>query len=112
MKFCSQCDSLLYAKEVDKELKYICNVCGNVEDFIDFIIESTVYKESEQTKTENNQYIIYDRTIPHTTKKKCPNQDCITNKDIGLRDVVMLSDKYTQKLYYTCTVCNTEWSYS
>tara|TARA_Y100000768_G_C23972319_1_gene681193 strand:+ start:1384 stop:1722 length:339 start_codon:yes stop_codon:yes gene_type:complete len=111
MKFCKECESLLFPKEIDKELKYVCNVCGGVEDFTDYIIDTTVYKEQEKSRTDTNKNIIYDRTIPHTTKKKCPNETCETNKDTSKRDVVMVSDKYTQKLYYTCTVCCTEWSY-
>lgn len=45
-------------------------------------------------------------------KKKCPNNKCESHKDSNLNEVVLLSDKYTQKLYYTCCICNTEWTYS
>ena len=112
MNFCKQCNSLLQPKEIEEDLKYVCSVCGEIEDCNDVIIDSLVYKEKEMDRGDNNKYVIYDNTLARTKKKKCQNDKCESNSKIDLRDVVMLTDKYTQKLYYTCAVCNTEWSYS
>ncbi len=112
MNFCKQCNSLLQSKEIDNDLKYVCSVCNEIEDCNNQIINSTIYKKKEMDRGDNNKYIIYDNTLARTKKKSCPNESCISNKNIKLRDVVMLTDKYTQKLYYTCVNCGTEWSYS
>ena len=112
MNFCKQCNSLLQSKEIEDDLKYVCSVCGEIEDCDDDIIDSTIYKEKEMDRGDNNKYIIYDNTLARTMKKKCPNEKCKSNFNTDLRDVVMLTDKYTQKLYYTCAICSTEWSYS
>jgi len=103
MNFCKQCSSLLQPKEIEEDLKYVCSVCSEIEECNDVIIDSLVYKEKEMDRGDNNK---------RTKKKKCPNDKCESNSKIELRDVVMLTDKYTQKLYYTCATCNTEWSYS
>jgi DNA-directed RNA polymerase subunit M/transcription elongation factor TFIIS len=112
MNFCKQCNSYLIAKEIDEVLKYECSVCGEIEDCNNDIIDSKIYKEKELIRGDNNKYIIYDNTLPRTKKKKCPNDTCESTTNTDIRDVIMLTDKYTQKLYYTCCVCNTEWSYS
>lgn len=112
MKFCTECNSIYTTTEVENKIKYICKVCGHIEDCTNLVIDTTYYKEREVNRGEKNEYTIYDVTLPRTNKKPCPNKDCKSNVDKDLREVVMLSDKYTQKLYYTCCVCNTEWTYS
>ena len=112
MKFCNECNSLFYSKEIDNKIKYVCKICGNIVDCDDIIIDSNIYKEKELNRGDKNEYTIYDTTLPRTVKKKCPNKTCISHKDISLNEIVLLSDKYTQKLYYTCCNCNTEWTYS
>ena len=112
MKFCNECNSLFYPKEVDGNIKYICKMCGNTEKCTDSIIDVNIYKEKELNSGDNNEYIIHDVTLPRTKKKKCPNKKCKSHIQLDLNEIVMLSDKYTQKLYYTCVVCNTEWTYS
>ena len=79
MKFCKECESLLFPKEIDKELKYVCNVCGGVEDFTDYIIDTTVYKEQEKSRIavlgeliakEEKEKLLKPKTTSKSKKKK------------------------------------------
>ena len=43
MKFCSQCNNLLYIKEIEDKLINQCKTCGNVEETDQYIIYQKKY---------------------------------------------------------------------
>jgi DNA-directed RNA polymerase subunit M/transcription elongation factor TFIIS len=111
MKFCKECNNKLYPIEEEDKLMNICTDCGFKEEYTDNIIETRVYKSSQVTNTERNKYLIYDKTLPYTVHKICPNQDCDTKKNPELQEAIFITDKVTLKVSFICTSCNTEWKY-
>ena len=88
MKFCGQCQSLMYLKKTaDKQLIYDCKYCGNQEA----IEESTMCVYSSKSDGDymtfqmaKNQYTIRDPTLPRLSNVKCINSNCLTNHDASL----------------------------
>lgn len=111
MKFCPECDSMLYYVEENNILYEICKVCGYKDQCHDHVIESSIYKITN-IQTETNNFTRYDPTLPRTIHNECPNDDCPSRKNKNIQEAVFYSDKLTMKLIYICTVCNTQWQYS
>jgi DNA-directed RNA polymerase subunit M/transcription elongation factor TFIIS len=112
MNFCDKCHNLLYPYEENNELFLRCS-CGFKKKHTDKVVFSISYKKNNDVKdTTSNKYIIYDNTLPRTTKKKCPNDDCESNRDETKREVVFYPTKKTMELVYVCCSCNTEWKYT
>ena len=42
------------------KIKYICKVCGHIEDCTNLVIDTTFYKEQEVNRGEKNEYTIYE----------------------------------------------------
>jgi len=112
MKFCKECDNLLYPVEIENQLYLRCDECGYKEENTQTIIEKKNYKKKEMIALDNNNFTIYDNTLPNTIHKKCPNKNCISNKEPELQNAKIIQDPVTIKLTYKCVNCNTEWSYS
>jgi len=112
MKFCEQCNNILYFIEESNKLYMICKTCGSKEESFEQLIEKTVYKNVNQLNTENINYYRYDPTLSRTKQKICPNIDCISHKDKTLQEVVFYNEPISMILIYICINCNTEWKYS
>ncbi len=52
MKFCKECESMLYPSEEDYKLLEICKKCGYNQDCNDTIINSKNYKKKKFTKKQ------------------------------------------------------------
>ena len=113
MKFCKQCDNMLYfkMKEEENKLYYYCRKCGDEE-----VIEKTelikdVTYEKKQNKIVNvNKNIKYDPTIPHIKNMNCPNESCLSNKSDVKKDIIYY--RYNEddiKYIYMCVNCDTMW---
>lgn len=115
MKFCKQCDNMLYfkMKEEENKLYYYCRKCGDEE-----VIEKTelikdVTYEKKQNKIVNvNKNIKYDPTIPHIKNMNCPNESCLSNKSDGDVKKDIIYYRYNEddiKYIYMCVNCDTMW---
>lgn len=112
MKFCPECNSLLYYIEIDTILHEKCKICGFLQPSTDRLIEKKIYKSNNLETVENVNYFIYDPTLPRTIHQECPNTNCLSRKDKKLQEAVLYNDPETMKIIYICTVCNTQWSYA
>ena len=111
MKFCSNCNNILYTRENNGELISQCSACGHTEKCEDTIIEQKNYK-SDYFGNVNNKYLRHDNTLPYTAHKKCPNVTCESQNDKSKQEAIFITDKSTLSLIYICTACNTEWKYT
>lgn len=110
MKFCPECDSMIYYKEEDNILYEVCENCGYKDECKDRVIASTNYGNLQITEAKG--YARYDNALPRTIHKECANTDCPSRKDKSKQESVYYPDKLTMKLIYICVVCNTQWQYS
>jgi len=112
MKFCPECNSLLYFIEEENILYISCRTCGYKDQTDEKLIEKNIYKNVHHMNIENISYFRYDNTLSRTIHKKCPNEDCLSHKDTKLQEAVFYNDPDSMKLVYICVVCNTEWKYA
>jgi DNA-directed RNA polymerase subunit M/transcription elongation factor TFIIS len=110
MKFCSQCNNILYIKELENKLVNHCKICGNMEDTDQYIIYEKKYT-IKKIIDMNVRDIIYDPGYPRTIHKKCPNDKCPSIKNSKLQESIFIENNNTLKLTYICTECLTQWSY-
>ena len=112
MKFCPECDSMLYYIEEGGTLYNKCKICGYSSTCSDRVIESNIYRIGNISHDESRNYYRYDPALSRTKHKECPNVDCLSRKNKVLQEAVFYSDPLTMKLIYICTLCNTEWKYT
>mgnify|MGYP006135191179 CR=1 FL=1 len=117
MEFCEKCDNMYYMRTSNetKNLYYFCKHCNHVDDQIIQTNNLKVYKYSKETKTKDvhiNEYTKYDPTLPHVYHIKCPNVDCVGNKNHDLQqDVVYVRyDDRDMKYTYLCFHCDFSWN--
>jgi DNA-directed RNA polymerase subunit M/transcription elongation factor TFIIS len=112
MNFCKDCDNKLYPLEEDDKLYQSCKDCGFKEIYDGLIIQKKVFKNKSVNVSNNNNFLIYDNSIPRTIQKQCPNKNCDSNKNDIISESVFLQDNVSLKLTYICTTCNIELKYS
>ena len=112
MKFCKQCNNILYPVEENDTLFEKCHSCGFSEKYTNKIIDTTIYKTSNIQDIGTKNYLIYDITLPRTIHKVCPNDNCPSRTNKALQEAVFFNDSNSLKLVYICMACNTEWRYS
>ena len=117
MEFCEICHNMYYMKleEETKRLVYVCKHCNHVDKQSIETSNLKVYKYSKQTKTQDihiNEYTKYDPSLPHVYHIRCPNSDCICNKNSDIQqDVVYVrSDAIEMKYAYLCFHCDYQWA--
>jgi hypothetical protein len=96
------------------KLVYYCRKCGNEDTTLaaDNICVSRIQiKKSEQSFNHIiNKYTKFDPTLPRINNIKCPNHDCITNKDGKEREIIYIRyDDVNMKYVYLCSDCDTVW---
>lgn len=122
MKFCNNCDNMLYIRlltEESNQLIYYCRNCGNTDDEFskDNICVSNTDISSKDTAylQDINEYTKLDPTLPRTGNIKCPNQSCKSNQvsdDLSKskNEVIYLRyDDINLNYVYICTQCDTIW---
>jgi len=108
MKFCSECNNLLYSRcDVERRmLLYACRRCGTDEPGD---VTQVVYRNDMQRRTKEQAGIVQDlqndTTLPHS-EIVCPNPS-----GCGHTDAVYFQDQSKRKhtrmiLFYVCTKCN------
>lgn len=119
MHFCDKCDNMYYIKiseDDEKNLEYYCRNCGNVDNNIskeNICVSKTQYKKNEQKYNHIiNKYTKLDPTLPRTNMIKCPNVNCVSNKNEGgAKEIIYLRYDDTNLLYiYLCGECDTVWN--
>jgi len=105
MRFCSECNSLLYSRgDVERRLLlFACRHCKTEEPGD---VRQVVYKNDMQRRTKEQsgivQDIMSDITLPHSemTCPSCSHSDAVYFQDQSKR-------KHTRMiLFYVCTKCN------
>lgn len=122
MKFCSQCNNMLYLgidADDSNKLNYYCRNCGNVDTMVQtegHCVLDTQYKKGEQKFYHMiNKYTKMDPTLPRIYNMKCPNASCSTNstasedKPEKTEIVYMRYDDNNLKYIYMCVTCDTVW---
>ena len=89
MKFCKECDNMLYIrllKEDSNKLIYYCRNCGNSYDEINennvCVLNTNIASKEKAYLQDINEYTKLDPTLPRTLNIKCPNQSCPSNENI------------------------------
>lgn len=121
MKFCNNCDNVLYISLKEDEgnsLIYYCRHCGNTdtinEEELVVVMNSQLKKKKMNFSSFINEYTKFDPTLPRLMKK-CPNEECITNKttktetddDNKSETLYLRYDDNELKYLYMCVVCDT-----
>ncbi len=127
MKFCKDCENMLYIRllsEDSNRLIYYCRNCGNTYDDIDkdnvCVLNSNVNMQDKGYLQDINEYTKLDPTLPRTQNIKCPNQSCPSNhtgddssKLTNKNEVIYLRyDDINLNYIYICTQCDTTWKTS
>ena len=107
------------SSEDENKLIYYCRNCGNEDTNLtkdNICVSKTQLKRGEQKYNHIiNEYTKLDPTLPRINTIKCPNTECVSNKenekDISKeREVLYIRYDDTNKLYiYLCAVCDTIW---
>ena len=121
MKFCQQCQNMLYIgidAENSNNLTYYCRHCGAIDELTTtegHCVLNTQLKQGEQKFNHIiNKYTKLDPTLPRIHTMKCPNESCITNsndkdKKEKTEIIYMRYDDSNMKYVYICVDCDTIW---
>ena len=123
MKFCQDCDNMLYIRLLSEEsnkLIYYCRNCGNTYDQIDkdnvCVLNTNITTKDTAYLQDINEYSKLDPTLPRTQNIKCPNQTCLSNHQtedeilLNKNEVIYLRyDDVNLNYVYICTQCDTSW---
>ncbi len=116
MNFCNNCENMLYIKlqsETSDELVNYCRNCGTVQPISteNLCILKTSYKRNEDIYINSiNEYTKLDPTLPRINNIKCPNVECISNKDDEKREIIYVRYDDTKiKYVYLCCACDHTW---
>jgi DNA-directed RNA polymerase subunit M/transcription elongation factor TFIIS len=113
------CDNMYYIKlkEDDQlnKLIYSCRQCNyEDDDLVDkpliCISKSYINKKPGNYKDIVNEYTKLDPTLPQVKNIKCPNDDCVSNKE-G-EDTKIVTIRYNDldmKYMYLCCLCDNVW---
>ena len=117
MKFCKNCDNMLYTRlltEDSNQLIYYCRNCGNTDDEFNkdnICVSNTDISSKDTAYLEDiNEYTNLDPTLPRTSNIKCPNQSCKSNHTsddpsiTSKNEVIYLRyDEINLNYVYSCT---------
>lgn len=111
MKFCTQCQNMLYqVKTTETGAVYKCRACPYEEPITKE--NPVVYEHDLQQDTSIqysiNPYIKYDPTLPHFTNMVCPNNTCPTRgRDSDIKGIKL--DPVNVVWMYQCVQCGVTW---
>jgi DNA-directed RNA polymerase subunit M/transcription elongation factor TFIIS len=118
MKFCGKCENMFYLQlspEDENQIIYKCRNCGNEDSGIQNK-DLCVLSYSKEKKTDYlkyiNEFTKLDPTLPRINSIKCPNQDCVCNKDETVENEVIYIryNDEDMKYVYTCAKCDFIWT--
>ena len=118
MKFCEKCDNMYYLQlspDDENQIIYKCRNCGNEDSEIQNK-DLCVLSYNKEKKTDYlkyiNEFTKLDPTLPRINSIKCPNQDCVCNKDETVENEVIYIryNDEDMKYVYTCAKCDFIWT--
>ena len=118
MKFCEKCENMYYLQlspDDENQIIYKCRNCGNEDSEIQNK-DLCVLSYNKEKKTDYlkyiNEYTKLDPTLPRINSIKCPNQDCVCNKDETVENEVIYIryNDEDMKYVYTCAKCDFIWT--
>ena len=115
MKFCGNCDNMLYLKLLDDDIgestikkpTYVCNNCNNKNEY-DQNDNSCLFKidynlDNIKKSSFINPFIYEDITLPRAEGIKCPNESCPKAKP----EIKYIKyDKENMSFIYICLDCH------
>jgi DNA-directed RNA polymerase subunit M/transcription elongation factor TFIIS len=111
MKFCPECENILYYNEESNKLMNFCKTCGYKNESSEILIQSKNYKENNKLGYESRRNYIYDPTYARTIYYKCPNTSCKTHEDESKKEAIFFNENNSLKQVFVCAYCHTEWKY-
>lgn len=92
----------------------ICKNCSYNEKIVDTtLILSRMNTNISAAVEEDYNFMVYDKTLPHTRDYRCKNSSCVTHKNPEKLDAVWFRPKLNSyATYYGCTQCKTVWNVS
>lgn len=112
MKFCPECDRMLFFQEQESKLYEECHHCNYRQESTETVISRTVHREDAYDDPSTRQYMRFCKAVPRTTHRKCPNKECPSREDKSIQEAVLVRKENTMQQLYICVVCNTEWGTS
>lgn len=118
MKFCEKCENMYYLQlspDDENKIIYKCRNCGNEDSEIQNK-DLCVLSYNKEKKTDYlkyiNEFTKLDPTLPRINSIKCPNQDCVCNKDETVENEVIYIryNDEDMKYVYTCAKCDFIWT--
>tara|TARA_A100001015_G_scaffold60608_1_gene66829 strand:- start:486 stop:854 length:369 start_codon:yes stop_codon:yes gene_type:complete len=118
MKFCEKCENMYYLQlspDDENQIIYKCRNCGNEDSEIQNK-DLCVLSYNKEKKTDYlkyiNEFTKLDPTLPRINSIKCPNQDCVCNKDETVENEVIYIryNDEDMKYVYTCAKCDFIWT--
>ena len=111
MKFCRDCNNMLYSIEEREGKAFLkCRSCPYEEEVLKenpVVYEHTLQQDTS-TQYSINPYIEFDPTLPTFTTMVCPNTSCSTRgRESSIKGIKL--DAETVMWYYRCTVCKETW---
>ena len=119
MKFCANCDNMLYIRMCDSEnsnaIKYYCRNCGYEDDTVQkdgvCVLKTQLRKSGQKFNHIINRYTKLDPTLPRIYTIRCPSEACTTNVErVEHPEIIyMRYDDENMKYLYLCVECDTTW---
>lgn len=113
MKFCTQCNNMLYSIEERGQPKQAflkCRSCPYEEPISKenpVVYEHDIHQDTS-VQYSINPYLKYDPTLPRFTNMVCPNETCQTRgKESNVVGIKL--DPVSVLWLYQCAVCNATW---
>ena len=112
MKFCKNCQNMLYISVDESNLKYYCKNC-NFSETDNYSARAVCVLQSNHNTSQDGNYkhymnpnIKYDPTNPRVNNIDCPNKSC-TKKPNEV--IYMKYGHVDMKYLYFCCHCETFW---
>lgn len=113
MKFCTQCDNMLYSIEERDGGAYLkCRNCPYEEPITreNPVVYEHDLMQDTSIQLMGNPYLKNDAALPRFTNMKCPNITCATRQPGKNSDIVgMELDSKNVLWMYQCAVCEATW---
>ena len=103
IKFCKECNNMLYPKEdvANKRLVYACRNCGYDEIAKNNCVYVNNLDQNVNELSYINTDIIQDPTLPRSYTQICPK--CKHRETVFFQSDIHKTTEHGMKLYYVCT---------
>ena len=104
IKFCPECNNMLYAKEdkTNKVLLFACRHCEHQEEASEFCTFRNQIQKKFTGQERNLKDFAHDPTLPRSFSKHC--NGCGANESVFFQSHIRQSNT-AMNLYYVCVKC-------